>query len=209
METKTTSSKIWYPLLISCTLIVILFLLFAGTEGYFEQSPSGLINNQKSFAFTSFLVLCSDIVLRVSSSIVMYLNGYILGLFQGAIVSFVSVMVSSVIVYFTGLLSLKLFKNNKAHIRSDELLKKIDPLAIIPTRGIPIFSQGVTIVTGYNSYSFYQFLLWNFIGYLLVCFIYGYFGSISNSHDAFLISFGISIANSFSLIDRSKKSTYL
>ena len=70
METKTTSSKIWYPLLISCTLIVILFLLFAGTEGYFEQSPSGLINNQKSFAFTSFLVLCSDIVLRVSLSII-------------------------------------------------------------------------------------------------------------------------------------------
>ena len=106
MQTNTTSSKIWCLLLISCTLIVILILLFGGEEGYFEQSVSGLIDNQKSSAFTSFLVLCSDIVLPV-------------------------------------------------------------------------------------------------------CFVYNYFGSISNSQDAFLISFGISIANSFSLIDRRKKSTYL
>jgi uncharacterized membrane protein YdjX (TVP38/TMEM64 family) len=205
METKTTSAKIGCPLLISCTLIVILFLLFGGAEEYFEQSVSGLIDNQKSFAFTSFLVLCSDIVLPVPSSIVMYLNGAVLGMFQGAVLSFVSVMVSSVIGYLIGLLSLKLFKNNKAHSKSDELLKKTGPLAIILTRGIPILSESVTIVAGYNSYSFYQFLLWNFIGYLPVCLIYAYFGSISNSQDAFLISFGISIAISFVLWIVGKK----
>lgn len=197
METKTNRKSLWYPLLISCTFIILLFLIFGDLENYIETSVNGLMNNQQTFAVASFTALTSDIVLPVPSSIVMYLNGAVLGLLPGALLSIASVMISSVIGYIIGLVSEKLMNKNRTHRTSSELLEKTGPLAIILTRGIPILSESITIVAGYNRYSFGKFLLWNTIGYVPVCFTYSYLGSISSSQNAFLISFGVSIAISF------------
>jgi uncharacterized membrane protein YdjX (TVP38/TMEM64 family) len=155
------------------------------------------MNNQETFAVASFTALTSDIVLPVPSSIVMYLNGAVLGLLPGALLSIASVMISSVIGYIIGLVSEKIMNKNGTHRTSNELLEKTGPLAIILTRGIPILSESIIIVAGYNRVSFGKFLLWNTIGYVPVCFTYSYLGSISSSQNAFLISFGVSIAISF------------
>lgn len=197
MESNTIKRAIGYPLIISCVLIIGLFLAFGDLETYFETSMNRLMHNRQSFAFTSFLALTSDIVLPVPSSIVMYLNGAVLGLLQGALLSFVSVMLSSGIGYLIGLLSVKMMGKNKTHKASNALLQTFGSLAILLTRGIPILSESITIVAGYNRYRFTQFLLWNALGYLPVCFTYAYLGSISSSQNAFLISFSASIVLSF------------
>ena len=70
---------ILYPFLVTSLVILITFGLFEGLETYFPQQLRALGDHSESYAFISFLILSGDILLPVPSSIVMYLNGLVLG----------------------------------------------------------------------------------------------------------------------------------
>lgn len=182
--------QITIPLLVSIVLVSLVFVFFENLEVYFENLLATAGQNQTEYATLSFLVLSSDIVLPVPSSIVMYGNGLVLGLIKGALLSLLAVFVSSSIGYYLGR-----FSNFKA--RTDEramaIMEKYGALGIIITRGIPILSESVVFTAGYNRLNFKLFTLLNFIGYLPVCFIYAYFGNIAQNANLFLMSFAASI----------------
>ncbi len=190
--------KILIPLVIAVVLITLCFFLFDELESFSIDLITQFKNNPLQYAFVSFVVLVSDIFLPIPSSIVMYLNGVFLGLVNGFSVSLISVNVSSVIGYFVGKYSSIALKS-KPDAFSEKILKKYGHFAIIITRGIPILSESVCFVCGYNLYNLKIYLLLNLIGYLPICLVYAYFGSIAVNQNLFFISLGTAFFCSFLL----------
>ncbi len=184
--------KIVVPFIIVVILISVVFIFFENLEHYFTELLHESVDQKLIYSLVSFLALTSDIVLPVPSSIVMYTNGFVLGPVPGTALSFISVMVGSIFGYYLGRftsLGLKAKEDEKANY----FLRKYGSLAILISRGIPILSESICIVCGYNKMNLKTYLLFNVIGYIPVCIIYAYFGSIGYDKDSFLITFGCSM----------------
>lgn len=184
--------KIVIPFLVAAIIILVLYFLFEDLEQYFEDLLYGSGDHKLIYSVLSFTALTTDIVLPVPSSIVMYTNGFVLGPVQGMALSLVSVMTGTLFGYYLGRFTsfgLKAKKDQK----TEAFLSKYGPAAILVSRGIPILSESVCIVCGYNKVNVKSYLLLNLIGYIPVCFIYAYFGSIGYDKNSFLITFGFSI----------------
>ena len=182
------SRSIVFPFLIVAAFIITAFLVFENLEGFFSNLLLQFNTNSTTYALISFLVLTSDIVLPVPSSIVMYSNGYVLGIINGTIISIISLSCSCVIGYYLGkLTSLGLKKADDE--KANEIISNYGTLSILITRGIPILSESVSIICGYNKMPFRNYFLLNVIGYLPLCLLYAYCGSIGYNESMFLISF--------------------
>ena len=185
--------SIVYPLLVSIAIVLITFGIFHTLEDSFSDTLHLLENNPIEFGIISFAILASDIILPVPSSIVLYINGYFLGILAGTLVSLSGLMVGCIIGYFIGKASSNLF-DSTSNQKADKLLSKYGPPAIFITRGIPILSESICFVCGYNRTRFRQYLLLNFIGYLPVCIIHAIFGKLGyEDTNMFLLSFAASI----------------
>lgn len=175
------------PFVITALLIVVVFLLF----GSYEQSTTQALERLKvepfQYSLYSFVVLVSDIVLPVPSSIVMYLNGFVLGVWSGSVLSFGSLMLSSVIGYFIGnIFGIK--RSRKTNEKTMDLLQKYGSYAILITRGIPILSESVCFVCGYNRIPFGRYMIFNAVGFIPICTLYGYLGTVGGDQEAFGIA---------------------
>lgn len=201
--------KILIPLAVTSIFITAFYLLFENAEPFWGDLLNQVKDNPFKYASLSFIILVSDIVLPVPSSIIMYSNGAVLGLLNGALLSLISVILSSVIGYFIGRGSSAILKS-EVDISVSQILEKYGYAAILMTRGIPIISESVCIVCGFNKYNFLVYLVLNVIGYIPVCLIYAYFGSIAVNQDLFLISFICSLFITFILwfLGRGKLKKY-
>ncbi len=196
--------KILIPLVIAVLTIIVSFFLFEELESFSIELLTRFKNNPLQYAFLSFILLVSDIFLPVPSSIIMYLNGVVLGFVNGFAVSLISANAFSILGYFVGKYSSIALKS-KSDALSEKILKKYGHFAIIITRGIPILSESICFVCGYNLYNLKTYLLLNFIGYIHICLIYAYFGSAAVSQNLFFISLGSSLLVSFLLWIFGKK----
>jgi len=185
--------KILIPFLITIILIIAVFLMFPGLETYFTELIDPKKNHTVSFSVISFIVLLSDIFLPVPSSIVMYTNGYALGTMGGALLSWVSVMTGAIIAYYTGRYISSGLKSEQDE-KAATLLNKYGAMAIIITRGVPVLSESVCFVCGYNRISFKNYFFLNAIGYIPVCLIYSVCGRAGYEKNMLLVSFGCSLA---------------
>jgi uncharacterized membrane protein YdjX (TVP38/TMEM64 family) len=184
--------KVVIPFLVTAVIILAMFLLFENIEHYFTTLLKESGNQKLIFSLVSFLVLTSDIVLPVPSSIVMYSNGFVLGAIQGMALSFLSVMIGTLFGYYLGRftsLGLKAKEDRKTEL----FLNKYGGAAILVSRAIPILSESICIVCGYNKMNLKFYLLLNLLGYIPVCILYAYFGSIGCDKDSFLITFACSV----------------
>lgn len=171
-------------------LILTVFLFFEEMESQLQQILENNNNNLLLYSFFSFLILSSDIVLPVPSSLVMHFNGMTLGILGGTILSFVSLMISSIIGYYIG----QFTEKNITKGKNEEgffLLNQYGPFAILLTRGIPILSESISLLSGYNRMNIKAYLLFSAIGYFPLCLIYAAFGSLSS--DTFFWALGLSI----------------
>ena len=66
-------------------------------------------------------------------------------------------------------------------------------MAILITRGIPVLSESICVVCGYNKMPLKQYVLMNIIGYLPLCILYATFGHAGYNGQHFLLSFGLSL----------------
>jgi len=186
------------PILISSLLVVLIFIIFSNLEGQFQVMLTQLRERTNDYIFYSILILSSDIVLPVPSSIVMYLNGSVLGLYLGFLTSYVSVILTAFVGYLLGMFtSLGVRKSKESETQA--FMKKYGYLAILVTRGIPILSESVCFVSGFKRYNFKLYLLLNLVGYIPICLIYAYFGNIGGNENQFLLSFFFSILLSLTL----------
>lgn len=184
--------KLIIQILLSSIVILIIFLLF-NFEEYFANTLLLLQSNKAEYALFSFVLLVSDILLPVPSSIVMYTNGLVLGTLSGFLLSLISALIGSVLGYAIG----RFAANKMGFMISEDaqrLLTQYGFLAIFLTRGIPILAESVSLLCGYNKVEFRYFTLLNIVGYIPVCFVYAYFGNIGNDGNYFLLSFGLALA---------------
>ena len=184
--------QIIIPLLVSIVLVSCVFVAFEQLESYFSTLLETTKTHQSSYALVSFLILAADIILPVPSSIVMYLNGVVLGVFQGALLSLAAGIVSCMVGYLLGNIAAKGL-NQKPNETTQLLVQRYGSFAIIITRGIPILSESICFTLGYNKVDFKNYVGLNIIGYLPICLLYAYFGNIAQTANLFLWSFAISI----------------
>lgn len=184
--------KIVLPFIISAILVIATFLSFNSLETFFVNLLTNASHHKATFSGVSFLVLASDILLPVPSSIVMYTNGYVLGLLGGSLISLLALAAGSVVGYYLGMFT-SIGVKAKGNERADAILSKYGMLSILISRGIPIISESICIVCGYNRMPFKTYFILSIIGYIPLCLLYAFCGSIGFSEDIFLISFGSSI----------------
>lgn len=184
--------KIVVPFIVSVTVIIVTFLLFKDIETYFVKVLNKASDHPLTYALISFLVLTADIVLPVPSSIVMFINGFVLGAFGGFFISFISVVVGAIIGYYFGKLT-SMGSKHKLKSDVDNIVNKYGAIAILISRGIPILSESICIVCGYNKMPIRQYIIANVIGYLPICILYAICGSIGYDKNTFLLSFACSV----------------
>ncbi len=184
--------SIWYPFVVSLLLVIIVFMAYDSLEMQFTHILNNLEQYQWQFALVSFFILSADILLPVPSSIVMYMNGYVLGIIGGSLVSLVALLLGSVIGYYLGKLTSMGVKANGEE-RAKLFLQKYGALAILITRGVPILAESICVVCGYNKMPFKPYLLLNLIGYIPLCLLYAIFGHAGYNSNNFLLSFGLSL----------------
>jgi uncharacterized membrane protein YdjX (TVP38/TMEM64 family) len=181
-----------FPFLIVSAVIIIIFLCFNNIESFLSDVLNSVINKPALFVICSFAVLISDIILPVPSSIVMFTNGYVLGWFYGALLSIASLMISSFIGYYLGKFTSRGLKT-KSDQRADQILEKYGTLAILMSRGIPILSESICIVCGYNRMPLKRYLTYNLIGFIPLSLLYAFCGSMGYEKNVFLLSFVFSL----------------
>lgn len=186
------SKKIIFPFVIVAVIINGSFLLFQNFEAYFITLLNNISNHPGKYSCVSFLALVSDIVLPVPSSIIMYMNGYVLGVAYGSLTSLLSLMASSLAGYYIGKIA-SISIGNKKDEHANRILARYGMSAILITRGIPVLSESICIVCGYNRMLLKKYLLLNLAGYAPLSLIYAFCGSLGYDHSTFLLSFSCSL----------------
>ena len=169
--------------LLCCVLIVTTFLLFENIEHRIQAN----INSEKSlFTYTllSFCFLALDTLLPVPSSLLMILNGKILGPFFGSVVSLAASLLSSVFGFYLGRSANPYFDKFFAvqdQAYSNNLFQKFGNMAITISKALPVLSEAISFIAGTTSIAFKTFLLYSAIGHFVVSVMYAYLGSLSNA----------------------------
>jgi uncharacterized membrane protein YdjX (TVP38/TMEM64 family) len=179
-----------------CLLVIVTFLLFGNIEKWVEINLQSK-QHQATYALLSFSILASDILLPIPSSLVMILNGKVLGVFAGTSISLLSGVLSSCIGFYLGrkanpLLD-KLFTNKDKEI-SNTLFQKFGNVAITISKALPIISEAISFVSGTTAISFKTFLLYSIVGHFIVALIYACVGIFASTLSSSLIAAIIIVA---------------
>lgn len=169
--------KILQQLGIICLIFILMFLLLQGFEDISISYLNFVEGKREYYALISFSLLVSDILLPIPNSIIMFSNGYVLGFFTGFYISFFGSLANSVVGYFIGKATLKV-KPKKLSEEGSIFIEKYGLIGIIISRGIPVLSESISLFSGIHKIQFKAFLISNIIGYIPICFIYSYFGSM-------------------------------
>jgi len=176
----------------SVCVIILVYLFFGGLEQYILGTLESYRKSKLTFTVLSILILSSDCILPIPSSVMMYLNGTVLGLSIGFGVSFVSVNVSSYLAYYLGRISTKGWRANSTRESISLAVTRFGSTAIIISRGIPILSESISFTCGFKRYRFKEFAALNAIAFVPICFLYTYIGFIGSTSHVFLLMFFLS-----------------
>jgi uncharacterized membrane protein YdjX (TVP38/TMEM64 family) len=172
------------PLSILLAITVLSFLFFGDLETDTLQLLTELKSSPLLFGALSSLVLMLDILLPVPSGIVLFLNGLVLGLIPGFLLSFSALLLSSVVGYWIGRWA-TLGQGAMPDPRADALLDRFGPYAILISRGIPVLAESICFLCGYNRFPIRRYLWLNTLGYLPIAALYSWLGQWGSEGDAF------------------------
>ena len=182
--------KIFCVFLFCTILIIVIFLLFGDVEKWVALNLNNA-NSKSNYIIISFSLLTSDIVLPIPSSLIMILNGKVLGCFWGTILSLTSGVLSSSIGYYLGKISnpiLDKIFTEKEKKEGNRLFNNFGNNAIIISKALPIISEAVSFVSGTTSISFRTFFFYSLVGHILISFAYAFIGSYSTTINSNIVS---------------------
>lgn len=128
----------------------------------------------------SSVLLISDILFPVPSSIIMITNGALFGIVNGCLVSLLGGVLASMTGWLLGKMNKKAvdkFIGPNGLREADSFIKKWGSLAIILSRPIPVLAETVAIVSGSLVVSPVKMTLYSIAGLLPACLLYAYSGS--------------------------------
>lgn len=181
---KSIRTFFFSPLFLFFLLILVLVPI-AGM--FFLDSDIRLISYLQSiqarpvmYSLVSFILLTSDVILPVPSSVILWMNGWVLDIGYGSLLSMFSTTISGCIGYGIGYWGLK---NKPTTLWSFEKFHKHAFPIIIFSRGIPMVSEAICILGGVYKLKPALFLLYNFLGYLPVCILFAFLGTWDQYHE--------------------------
>jgi len=188
-----------YPFTISLILILITFGVFYVMSENFSSTLSLFRENPVQYGVISFIIIAGTTFIPLPSSILLYLNGFFVGVLGGTALSLIALMTGSVAGYYVGKseLNLRHFENSQT---ADQLLSTYGMSSIFLTRGVPVLSEIMCFRAGYHRIDFVRYLVLSLIGHLPLCLLHAIFGVMGNvGEEIFVVSFVCSIGLSVAL----------
>lgn len=191
--------KVFSILFFCCVLILLTFALFYD----FEQEVAGRLESTSSvisFAVLSFLALLSDILLPIPSSLVMILNGKVLGPLWGTLLSLVAGLASSSIGFYLGRSSNKVFNrffNEQEAEAGNRFFHRFGSVSIALSKALPVLAEAVALLAGTTAVPFRTFLAFSLVGQAVVALAYAWLGSMADAYDSNLVSGAIILSTLF------------
>lgn len=174
-------------------VFLISFILINSADIKILADPSDkLYGGGYTAALTSILLLTSDIILPIPSSIIMIANGAVFGIITGTLISLAGTLASSLIGFLIGRKGLKFINkliNEKEQQQADKLIKRWGIVIIIITRPIPLLSETVSIMAGTSKISFLKITAASIAGLLPPSIIYALSGIYAVDFESGAITF--------------------
>ncbi|MBL7811154.1 MAG: VTT domain-containing protein [Bacteroidetes bacterium] len=181
------------PFLVIASVIVAIFLLFPGLETRAEEWVKSAADKPVIYISAVILLLALDVYLPVPSSILLYANGYYLGLFAGSLVSLAGLTVGAILAYVSAsVLPRRMEEKHKA--RAHMLLDRWGGGAIAFTRVVPVLSETVSLLCAWHRMRFSSYMFYHLLGIVPVSIIFAFCGYWGRQEQAFFIAFFTTIA---------------
>ncbi|MGE5606692.1 MAG: TVP38/TMEM64 family protein [Bacteroidota bacterium] len=191
---KSKSLKIWIPPLIIILLIIVPFILFghqieAWTQNFIKNSSQG----QLIVGLVLGLLLASDILVPVPSSLVSTASGYLLGFYGGTLSSFIGMTLSCFIGYWLGVyfgrnLIGRLIDMNDWE-RFDRFYARYGDWILITSRAVPVMAETSIFFAGINRMPLWYFSILTILANLGISVVYAIIGAFSFKTNSFLLAF--------------------
>ncbi len=150
----SNASKLALTIIIALLIPIIPFVIVGELPG--EQWLSSRDEHALTFAVAGTLLLCSDVLLPVPSSIVGSLLGARLGFMEGFACIWTGLTLGSLIGYGVGLLW-------PGRISAD-LPENPTLTMVFLSRPVPVLAEAVSVVAGAGRIAFYPFLVVSILG---------------------------------------------
>lgn len=175
-------------------VILIPFFLFGDrieiwTDSFLRSASdqSGLV------AIVLCLLLASEILLPVPSSMVSTAAGFVLGFMGGIITSLAGMTVSCIAGFWLGVkfrrpVACRLVGNNELK-RLEELSRRFGDRVSVVSRPIPVLAEASVLFAGISGMPAYRFLLLSTLSNLGISAVYAAVGAFSATINSFLVAF--------------------
>ena len=179
-------------MLIVLAVILVPFIFF---HEYIDNWTAELLKTSGQHPGYIGLLLCillaSDILLPVPSSIVSTGAGFLLGFFYGVIVSFVGMTLGCLIGYALGKGSGKAMRwlDEETRSRMERFFQRSGKWAIIIARPIPVLAEATVFFAGISRMNFGSFCWVSSLSNLGISIVYAAVGTYSVSVNSILLAF--------------------
>ncbi|MCC6410391.1 MAG: VTT domain-containing protein [Saprospiraceae bacterium] len=177
--------------------ILVPFVVFHEHIDAWTNAFLGASGNHPAWtAMVMFVLLTSDILLPVPSSIISAGAGYLLGFVPGALVSFVGMTAGCLLGYELGSGSSGLvqrFDKNSSE-RMKRFFGRSGMWALVLARPVPVLAEASVFFAGLSRMNRLNFVVVSSLSNLGISMVYAAVGVYSVSFNSFLLAFGGAIA---------------
>ncbi len=182
---KTLNLKAWAFII---TLVILSYVIFNNYEVDIRLILFRLESHKATYSALSTLLLGLDAILPLPSSILMFLNGKVLGLTLGTSLSLFGTSLGSIIAYYIGFYFNRLTGDKKINKFSEQLISNHGIAIIMVTRAIPVISEATMMYAGIQARKIKSILIYIILGNLPVSIVYSILGNYMFETKGFFIA---------------------
>jgi uncharacterized membrane protein YdjX (TVP38/TMEM64 family) len=158
------------------TLLMLFFAARALHLPFLEETPDFMLGQEKWVAGVLGIgLLIADVVAPVPSSVIMFANGVLFGLFWGATFSTLGGMGAAFVAYWIGTRTAhtgRRWMGDESLSRVNGFFVKYGMMAVIVSRPVPILAEAIGIIAGISRMPADRFLPAALLGILPTAIIY-------------------------------------
>ena len=179
--------------LLALTLILVPFALYDEAITAWAQDFVASERPKTAVAAVIGLLLASDVLLPVPSSLVATASGYLLGLLPGAAVAWAGMSVGALVGYALGSKPARSltrrFVGDAELVRASMAHERWGDWAVIVCRSVPVLAEASVVFAGVAGMPLRRFLLLTGLSNLAIALAYAAVGALALEANSFLLAF--------------------
>lgn len=191
MKKVVIRNSVLLVLLVLAVILIPFFLSHEYFDGWTQQILRTFEEHPLLTATLLGILLLSDILLPVPSSIVSTGAGFLFGFVNGSLISFIGMTLGCVLGYFLGKGSGKLMswldENTKNSMES--FFKRSGNWSVVIARPIPVLAEGSVFFAGISRMNFSSFMWSTSLANLGISMVYAAVGTYAVSVNSVLLAF--------------------